>query len=184
VVKSRPIYVNEGIHGVYVWTCFPRETVDNAEPLEVSMWYDIRLQSPEMLRRAMHMIGTAGPVGVEPKAPVISESLTLLPCPAKPKTTLDFEGCAEHKIVRSDKAINKRVGTIFSLLRSHRSAAAVSHFVRGERFWLAARRAVCKSRADVYEGGSAAPLTFAGCEVKENAAHLRDLTAFEHVLRR
>ena len=38
---------------------FAPETIGNAEPLEVSMWYDIRLHTPRMLRLAIRMIGTA-----------------------------------------------------------------------------------------------------------------------------
>jgi len=59
VINGRAIYANEGIHGVSVWTCFAPETVGNVKPLEVSMWYDIRLHNAEMLRLAMRMIGTA-----------------------------------------------------------------------------------------------------------------------------
>jgi uncharacterized protein YecT (DUF1311 family) len=114
------------------------------------------------------------------KPPVITEDFTLLPCPAKPKTTRDFEGCAEHKIVRSDKAINERVRLIFSRLRSR---VAVARFVRSERAWLTYRRAVCESRADVYEGGSAAGVVFAECVADKNLAHLKELRAFERDLR-
>jgi hypothetical protein len=61
VIDGRPIYVNEGIHGVSVWTCFARNRVGNARQLEVSLWYDIRLHSPAMLRLATRMVGTAQP---------------------------------------------------------------------------------------------------------------------------
>jgi hypothetical protein len=59
VINGRTIYANEGIHGVSVWTCFAPKTMGNAKPLEVSMWYDIRLHNGKMLRLAMRMIGTA-----------------------------------------------------------------------------------------------------------------------------
>jgi hypothetical protein len=59
VINGRAIYANEGIHGVSVWTCFASKAVGNVKPLEVSMWYDIRLHNPKMLRLAMRMIGTA-----------------------------------------------------------------------------------------------------------------------------
>lgn len=131
---------------------------------------------------AASVVTAAAPAGLEP--PAISESFALLPCPAKPKTTLDHEGCAERKIIRSDKAINERVNEVFALLKSRRSAAAVARFVRGERAWLAFRRTVCRSRADVYEGGSAGPVAFAECEVQKNASHLTELVAFERDLRR
>ena len=115
--------------------------------------------------------------------PVVSESFTPLPCPAKPKTTLDFEGCAERRILRSDKAINAQVKTIFFLLRRRRSRSAQVRFVRGERAWLTYRRALCASRADLYEGGSESPALFADCEVGINVAHLKELRTFARDLR-
>jgi uncharacterized protein YecT (DUF1311 family) len=139
---------------------------------------------PKLILVASLVIGlsaAAAPAVLEP--PVISESFTLLPCPAKPKTTLDFEGCAEHRIVRSDRAINAQVKAIFSLLQRNRSRSAQARFVRGERAWLTYRRAVCASRADVYEGGSESPVVFADCEAGINAAHLRELRRFARELR-
>ena len=115
--------------------------------------------------------------------PVIKEQFTLLPCPSHPQTTLELEGCAEHRILKSDAAINARVKTIFVLLGKDRSVAAQGRFVRGERAWLAYRRALCNSRADVFEGGTLAGLVAANCVAGANAAHLKDLRAFERALR-
>jgi uncharacterized protein YecT (DUF1311 family) len=112
--------------------------------------------------------------------PVIVEHFTLLRCPAEPTSTLDFEGCAEHRILESNEAINKQVLVIFGRLAS---AASRRRFVRSERAWLAYRRAICESRADVYEGGSAAVIVFAKCVANRNLAHLKDLRAFERDLR-
>lgn len=67
VINGRTIYANEAIHGVSVWTCIPPHVVGNEEPLEVNLWYDIRLQSPAMLRLAMRMVGFARLVPVEPE---------------------------------------------------------------------------------------------------------------------
>jgi uncharacterized protein YecT (DUF1311 family) len=120
-------------------------------------------------------------VGSDLKAPVISEQFTLLPCPEDPKSTLDLEGCAEHRIVRSDKAINKTVRAIYDSLSSSKSGTA-DRFVRGERAWLTYRRTACESRADLYEGGSAAGIVFADCVAEKNADHLKDLSAFERHL--
>jgi uncharacterized protein YecT (DUF1311 family) len=114
---------------------------------------------------------------------VIAEQFTLLPCPGKAKTTVELEGCAEHRILRLDKAINQQVRVIFSLLRSRRSTAATARFVRGEHAWLTYRRSVCGSRTDVYEGGSAAGVLFAECVADNNAAHLTGLRAFRRELR-
>jgi uncharacterized protein YecT (DUF1311 family) len=118
-----------------------------------------------------------------PKPPKISEGFTLLPCTAMP-TTLSLEGCAERRVVRSDAAIDRRVERIFSLLRTRNDRAAQIRFVRGENAWLRYRRVVCASRADVYEGGSAALVVFGECEADVNDAHLRELRSFERVLRR
>ena len=117
------------------------------------------------------------------KPPVIKESFTLLPCPKNPQSTLDLEGCAEHRILRTDAAINARVKTIFVLLGRDRTVAAQARFVRGERAWLAYRRAVCDSRSDVFEGGTLAGLAAANCVADANVAHLKDLRAFERALR-
>jgi uncharacterized protein YecT (DUF1311 family) len=118
------------------------------------------------------------------RPPAISEHFTLLPCPAKPKTTVDLEACAAHRARRLDGAIDQRVRVIFSLLRSRRSPAATVRFVRAERAWLTYRRSVCASRADVYEGGSGEELLFTDCVADSNVAHLTGLRAFERDLRR
>src|SRR5689334_14368242 len=105
---------------------------------------------PKVLLAAAITVGLAATSAVAVAGPpVITEPFTLLPCPAKPTTTLDLEGCAERRIVATDKAIDARVRTIFALLRSRRSSRAVANFVRGERAWLTSRRAVCTSRADL-----------------------------------
>src|SRR4051794_15990837 len=98
------------------------------------------------------LIAVAAPAAAwaAPSPPVIKEGFTLLPCPKDPQTTLALEGCAEHRIVKSDAVINAKVKAIYKLLRSN---AAKTHFVAGERAWLAYRKAGCLSRSDVYEGG-------------------------------
>lgn len=114
-----------------------------------------------------------------PPPPVIKESFTLLPCPKNPQTTLALEGCAEHRIVKSDAVINAKVKKIYGLLQTD---TAKTHFVAGERAWLAYRKANCQSRADVYEGGTLAVVVFANCVADLNDAHVKDLTAFEKAL--
>jgi hypothetical protein len=59
LIKGRRIYANKGIHGVSVWTCIPEGAIGNDRPLEIDMWYEIRLHSRHMLRLAMRMVGTA-----------------------------------------------------------------------------------------------------------------------------
>src|SRR4051794_25498720 len=130
---------------------------------------------------AAMLVAVAAPAAASaaPAPPVIKESFTLLPCPSNPQTTLALEGCAEHRIVKSDAVINAKVKTIYRLLRSD---AAKTHFVAGERAWLAYRKASCLSRSDVYEGGTLSTVEFANCVADTNTAHVKDLTAFQKAL--
>jgi uncharacterized protein YecT (DUF1311 family) len=114
------------------------------------------------------------------KAPRVAETFTLLPCPGRPKSTRDHEGCAEHRIVRSDGAINDLNARIFTRLRTERNQ---TRFVRAERAWLTYRTATCQSRSDGYYGGSVATIVFADCVANINRTHLKELSEFAHDLR-
>src|SRR4051812_8648415 len=114
-----------------------------------------------------------------PAPPVIKEGFTLPPCPPSPTTTLELEGCAEHRILKTDTVINARVKAIYRLLRTD---AAKTHFVAGERAWLAYRKASCMSRSDVYEGGTLAAVEYGNCVADTNVVHIKDLTAFQKAL--
>lgn len=116
-----------------------------------------------------------------PAPPVIKEGFTPLPCPKNPQTTLALEGCAEQRILKTDALINAKVKAIHRLLRTD---AAKSHFVAGERAWLAYRKASCLSRSDVYEGGTLSTVEYANCVADVNTVHLKDLTAFQKALSR
>src|SRR5690349_6054876 len=87
--------------------------------------------------------------------PVIQEPFKALPCPLHPDTTIDVIGCQEHRVLRTDRAINTRVATIFRLLRTD---AARSTFVAGERSWLQYRRQSCSVEASKFAGGSEQPV--------------------------
>ena len=113
--------------------------------------------------------------------PKISESFTLLPCPTRPKSTIELEGCAEREILKSDNAINRVAGEIFRRLGTR---GARARFVRAEKAWLTYRKATCASRKDLFEGGSASVIVFPDCLVTQNQAHLRDLRTFDQRLRR
>ena len=41
--------------------------------------------------------------------PVIHEPFTALPCPLHPDTTIDVVGCQEHRVLRTDRAIDAQV---------------------------------------------------------------------------
>jgi uncharacterized protein YecT (DUF1311 family) len=115
------------------------------------------------------------------RPPTIDEHFAFGPCPAKPTSLHELQACSAKVLERLDRTINAEARTVFSRLSN---PDAKRRFVRGEHAWLAARRAVCRSRADVYEGGSGALLVFVDCSVAQNRAHLRDLTAFARRLRR
>ncbi|HEY4348824.1 MAG TPA: lysozyme inhibitor LprI family protein [Gaiellaceae bacterium] len=112
------------------------------------------------------------------RPPVIRELFTLLPCPTSPSrrdSTIGMEGCQEHMIVASDARIDALAKQIFGQLADD---PARRRFVAGEKAWLAYRSAFCNSQSDIFEGGTGAPVEFAGCVVHVNAQHVKDLTEF------
>lgn len=111
--------------------------------------------------------------------PIVAESFTKLPCPVKPQSTVEHEGCLERTVLRSDSVINARAAEIFHLLRSSASRTA---FVDGERSWLEYRRKSCKAEASIYAGGSAEPLAFLRCSVDRNKTHQTDLAALKRTI--
>jgi uncharacterized protein YecT (DUF1311 family) len=112
--------------------------------------------------------------------PVIREDFTLLPCPKHPKTTLELEGCAEHAIVRTDRKIDRVAKAIFTRLGDD---AARRRFVDAQTAWLAYRHADCASVSDKYEGGTLAGLVAASCTADRSTQRLKDVRAFDHLLR-
>lgn len=117
--------------------------------------------------------------GVTP--PVIHEPFTALPCPLHPDTTIDVIGCQEHRLLRTDRAIDAQVKAIFQLLRTE---SARSVFVGGERSWLRYRRQSCATQALQFAGGTAHGVALLSCEISRNKAHLADLTAMRKALAR
>ena len=111
--------------------------------------------------------------------PVIHESFTPLPCPAHPQSTLDLEGCAEQRILRSDHRIDAAARTIFTRLFDD---ASRRRFIAAQKAWLAYRRADCTSESDRYEGGTLAGLVAASCTADRSAQRLRDLISFEKLM--
>jgi len=111
--------------------------------------------------------------------PVIRETFTPLPCPAKQVSTLDMEGCAEKAILALDRRINDANAAIFKLLRP----VDRSTFVAGERAWLRYRRASCLTAASKYAGGTLAGLVDANCVAARNRTHLREQQALLRDLR-
>jgi uncharacterized protein YecT (DUF1311 family) len=113
------------------------------------------------------------------KPPVIHEPFTLLPCPSRPQSTLDREGCAEHRIVRLDRQIDATARTIFARLAD---ANAKQDFIAAQTAWLAYRRADCQSVSDKFEGGTEAGVLAATCTADRSVERLKDVKAFATLL--
>jgi uncharacterized protein YecT (DUF1311 family) len=111
--------------------------------------------------------------------PVMREPFTLLPCPPHQRTTVDFEGCVEHALVRSDRQIDARVKRVFDLISLPATRAT---FVRAERARLSYRRSSCTVQSSFLRGGSARPLEFLTCELHRNKGHLAELAETEQAL--
>ncbi len=86
-----------------------------------------------------------------------------------------MEGCAEQRILASDKQIDSLNQTIFGKLFD---AAARRRFVAGHNAWLTYRRAYCLSASDVFEGGTEASVVNADCVAGVNSQHVKDLKRF------
>jgi len=113
--------------------------------------------------------------------PVIHEPFKALPCPLHPDTTVDVVGCQEHRVLRTDRAIDRRARAIFRLLRTDN---ARSTFVAGERSWLQFRRRSCSAEASHVATGSAHAVALLTCELQRNRSHLADLAATQQALAR
>jgi uncharacterized protein YecT (DUF1311 family) len=111
--------------------------------------------------------------------PVIHEPFTALPCPLHPDTTVEVVGCQEHRVLRTDRAIDAQVKAIFVLLRRDDRRSA---FAAGERSWLHYRRQSCAAETSRLTGGSAHAAALLGCELRRNTSHLADLTAMRKAL--
>jgi uncharacterized protein YecT (DUF1311 family) len=111
--------------------------------------------------------------------PVIHEPFTPLPCPLHPDTTIDVEGCQEHRVLRTDRRIDLQVKAIFHLLRTEDIRVS---FVSGERSWLRYRRQSCAAEASHFAGGTAHGVAFLSCTLQRNKAHLVDLSVMRKTL--
>jgi uncharacterized protein YecT (DUF1311 family) len=112
--------------------------------------------------------------------PVIREQFTPLRCPRHPQSTIELEGCAEQRIIRTDRQIDATVKTLFGLLPDD---GARAHLTSAQRAWLAFRKADCLSVSDKYERGTLAGVLDANCTGDRSAQRLKELRAFERLLR-
>ena len=129
-------------------------------------------------------VATGHADGVRPAklaAPVIREQFTPLPCPKRAQSTLELEGCAELRIVRADKQIDRVVGSLFATLPDD---TARGRLAAAQRAWLAYRSADCASMSDKYEGGTFAGVAAAYCTADRSVQRLKDLRRFAALLRK
>src|SRR3569832_804817 len=87
-------------------------------------------------------------------------SFSVLPCPLLPYSTVDVVGCQEHRVLRTDRAIDAQAKTILGLLRTE---GARSSFVAGGRSWLHYRRRLCSAEASRTAGGTAHAVALLDC---------------------
>ena len=121
------------------------------------------------------VFAAAAAAAVQPPAP-IHEPFTPLPCTGTPatRTTVQLEGCAEQKILKTDKTIDTLDSEIFTQLKA--VAGGQSHFIAAHKAWLQYRTAFCRASSDQFSGGTAAPVADANCTVELNNEHIHDLT--------
>ena len=106
-----------------------------------------------------------------PSAPVIHETFTPLACPSKPTTTLQVEGCAEHKAIALDRTIDALNAKIFAKL----GEAGRRDFIDTNAAWVTYRDALCTTEASIYSGGSIQPVAYANCLVSIGRSHATEL---------
>jgi uncharacterized protein YecT (DUF1311 family) len=106
-------------------------------------------------------------------APVVHEQFTLLACPSKPSTTVQIEGCAEHKVIALDTKIDALNATIFSKL----TKAGRPEFIATNSDWVKYRNQACTAEASVYSGGTIQPIVYANCLIAIDGTHLTELKA-------
>jgi hypothetical protein len=104
-----------------------------------------------------------------PAPPLIHENFTLQPCPSKP-TTLQIEGCAEHKVITPDKKIDALNTRIFAKLRN----AGRRDFINTNADWEKYRE-LCTAEASIYGGASIEPVAYANCLVAIDGSHETEL---------
>lgn len=113
---------------------------------------------------------TSGASPTGPRAPVIAESFTHLPCTHK--TQLGLDGCAERVLLHRDALLNAQVKLLFGLLSTQQ---AQKRFVAVEDEWLRYRTADCTNVEAIFQGGSIGPMEYADCEANDDALRSDDL---------
>ena len=104
-------------------------------------------------------------------APVVHEKFTVLACPAKPRTTVQLEGCAEHRVLAADRSINTLNAKVFAKL----GRAGRATFTKANADWVTYRNSACTAQASIYSGGSLQPVVYASCLASIDGSHASEL---------
>jgi uncharacterized protein YecT (DUF1311 family) len=107
----------------------------------------------------------------KPAAPAVHEKFTPLPCPKRPASTRQIEGCAEHTVLAADKTIDALNKKVFARLREGGRAT----FIKTNADWVTYRAAACTTEASIYSGASIQPVAYANCLVSIDSSHVTEL---------
>jgi uncharacterized protein YecT (DUF1311 family) len=110
---------------------------------------------------------------------VIRASFTPGFCSPSPRER-DVVACVQQQVVLKDGQINYWARKVFDRIGGE---AKRRRFVAAERAWLAYRTTSCRSAADKFEGGSAAPLMAADCMRRLDDDHIDELLALDKLWR-
>jgi hypothetical protein len=125
IIAGRRIFLRVGIHGGSTWTCVRANAVGNAKPLEIQLWYDIRLDSPAFRRKVMRMVATARLVPTARAAATATASL--------PTRSCGFESFGKGWYLRATRSVSCREArTVFRAFFSTRLCSGRC-LVRGYR---------------------------------------------------
>ncbi|MGA7835732.1 MAG: lysozyme inhibitor LprI family protein [Acidimicrobiales bacterium] len=119
----------------------------------------------------------SGALGTSPKAPVIREPFTPLPC--RHDTTIGLEGCAEGQLLAADRRLNDQVQVVLVAIATMHQRR---QFVTVEAQWLTYRTSDCTNVAATFEGGTIQPVEYALCELRDDEARSSDLHSFFSLL--
>ncbi|HVT65658.1 MAG TPA: lysozyme inhibitor LprI family protein [Mycobacteriales bacterium] len=121
---------------------------------------------------------TPTPVPLPTGVPKVRESFSVLPCPSDPTSTLDMEGCAEHRI----RALDRQINSLTKILFGEFSDNGKQNLIAAQAGWDSYRHAECQSESDVYEGGTLAGVVAVNCFARLAAERLKALQGMQDSL--
>jgi uncharacterized protein YecT (DUF1311 family) len=131
---------------------------------------------------AVVQANSGAPADAATISPPAIPSFTPRPCPSKPESTPEVLGCAQKRLLETDKEINRLNASVFSDLSEGPSSRSSKMFQRkfaaSHRAWLAYRDVDCPNMWAILEEGSIFPLAVIECAVTLNRQRIKNLRAF------